>query len=477
MSSCSSVNKKSRKRILGKGSYGIVRKFTNKDGNVYAQKIIFFHKDYGCENPLEINIMCSIKHQHLIEGKNVEIVDYKNKKCYSVMMELAEHGDLFDYVRDNENITYDMRINIIKEIVNALNFLHNFNILHLDIKPENVMIFKDDNKNGIISRLGDFGLSMLSHVENINGNKILYRESGNIRISKIYRPPELLEESKGQIYTDKADVWSLALTILYTLSGILPFDEDTQDEFIKKEYKRKKILKTLLKKYKNESNFKPFLNLLLQMLNNNPDLRPNMDQIINSDVFKNFEYCKEGRMIIPKIGHYNTNIPKLDITLDIDIIKFIVKFCYDMDYYVEILYLALDLYYQIIAVDISRKSEDLKITAISCLWLALKNIDNGSDINIKQFDKFCPRNKLVEKSLIFEREQEIVTKLRGITYRYNLFRSIDTEEDLIKSFEILISIPRYIENDKKWDINFFNRSLSRLKCQEFLPKTNYWKNI
>jgi serine/threonine protein kinase len=80
-------------------------------------------------------------------------------------MECAEL-DLFDYARLKPNDLYYIdanktKIEIVKDLVFALAFLHSTHTVHLDIKPENILLFRDAQKQRLVAKLADFGLSLV----------------------------------------------------------------------------------------------------------------------------------------------------------------------------------------------------------------------------------------------------------------------------------------------------------------------------
>ena len=103
-----------------------------------------------------------------------------------------------------------------RSLFSAINHCHAVNIVHRDIKPDNIMITENNTV-----RLIDFGLSKA----NKNGQS-LHTVAG----TPYYMAPEVLEGS----YTSKADIWSLGV-LLYTLvSGYLPFQGNNAAEVFRK---------------------------------------------------------------------------------------------------------------------------------------------------------------------------------------------------------------------------------------------------
>ena len=119
-------------------------------------------------------------------------------------MEFLEGGTLKEFIRDNsENITEDIAREIIKQIFNALSYLHySCDVCHRDIKPENIMFSEKNNISSL--KLLDFGLSSDSFE-----SKMKLQNCGTLT----YMAPEQIS---GVIYSKAVDVWSVGI-ILYML--------------------------------------------------------------------------------------------------------------------------------------------------------------------------------------------------------------------------------------------------------------------
>ena len=243
-------------RKLGKGSFGrvieVLEKSTNKK---YAMKII--NKDstkifkYNTVKE-EVNILKNLSHPNIIKFYDFE---ESVSKLY-IIMELAEGESLFEWInnnftnnKNNENsqiIDESQIYIIIKQLLLAIHYLHNHNICHRDIKPQNILLKKKNDINNI--KLIDFGLSV-KNFENIGENKICGTWA--------YMSPEMLFNHK---YYKPIDLWAVGI-IMYQLlnNGEHPF------------YKKGISKKELLKNIKNVNityinNISPLANNLLQQL-------------------------------------------------------------------------------------------------------------------------------------------------------------------------------------------------------------------
>ena len=103
---------------------------------------------------------------------------WENKNDLYLILEYIEGGELFDYLIKRGKLQEYEAINYFKQIINGINYLHQFNICHRDLKPENLLL--DFNKN---IKIADFGMAALEVKE-----KLLETSCG----SPHYASPEIV---------------------------------------------------------------------------------------------------------------------------------------------------------------------------------------------------------------------------------------------------------------------------------------------
>ena len=150
----------------------------------------------------------SLEHANLIHVN--EVFETNNTVYY--VMEYLDGGSLRSYVRKHGSLSEHDALEMMKPIFKAVDFLHQNRMTHLDIKPDNIMLKRDADNGKIIPVLIDFGLS--KHYDK-NGNP-----TSSIRIlgcSDGYAP---MEQYVGiNTFTPQADVYALAATLLFSLTG------------------------------------------------------------------------------------------------------------------------------------------------------------------------------------------------------------------------------------------------------------------
>lgn len=168
----------------------------------------------------------SLEHPNLIHVN--EVFEANNTVYY--VMEYLDGGNLRNYVRQHGALSEHDALEMMKPIFKAVDFLHQNRMIHLDIKPDNIMLKRDADSGKIIPVLIDFGLS--KHYDK-NG-----KPTSSIRIlgcSDGYAP---MEQYVGiNTFTPQADVYALAATLLFSLTG--------KDPAIATELNKKQIVGSL----------------------------------------------------------------------------------------------------------------------------------------------------------------------------------------------------------------------------------------
>lgn len=163
----------------------------------------------------EAEILHSLKHDNIVP---VNEVFEQNNTVYYVMSYLG-NVSLYQYVAENCGALQESQAkSIILPLTSALAYLHNRNILHLDIKPDNIMMVRQGNT--IKPVLIDFGQAMYF----VNGKP--KKDKGIRGYSKGYSPLQL--KQNVSTFSPSLDIYSLAATLLYMLSGVDPCDAEEQ---------------------------------------------------------------------------------------------------------------------------------------------------------------------------------------------------------------------------------------------------------
>mmetsp|Transcript_17041 Transcript_17041/g.47971 ORF Transcript_17041/g.47971 Transcript_17041/m.47971 type:complete len:567 (+) Transcript_17041:123-1823(+) len=193
---------------LGSGAYAVAKKIHHKEtGETFAVKIIqkkHLEKRERDRLTMETNILKRVRHPNIIALKAV----CETEDELYLIMELAEGGELFEHIVNQGAYSEDVAIDITKQIVSAVSYLHNMSIVHRDIKPENILL----KRQGTLElKLADFGLSKM-----FDATVRMQTTCG----SPGYVAPEVLTDD---LYGREVDMWSIGVITYVLLSGFPPF--------------------------------------------------------------------------------------------------------------------------------------------------------------------------------------------------------------------------------------------------------------
>ena len=205
-------------KTLGKGSFSIVYLVKRKkDSKIYALKSVFLEKleKKQQENSInEVRILASIHHQNVISYKEAFWDD--NTSSLNIVMEYADDGDLYSKIKRykemhlffEEKKIWEMAI----QIIQGLKALHDKNIMHRDLKSENIFLMKHNQ-----CKIGDMNVSKVLK------ERLLQTQIG----TPYYASPEVW---MNKPYSFKSDLWSIGCVIYEMCELRTPFKGKDMDE-------------------------------------------------------------------------------------------------------------------------------------------------------------------------------------------------------------------------------------------------------
>lgn len=199
-------------RKLGAGASGTVYHVHNyQTCNAYALKHIKKNLlvDLKTEKAMnEAKIMKSLKHPCVVQMN--DIIDTPDSVF--IMLELMHGGDLLTRIQRCSYLSEDLSKLSFYQICHAIKYLHDRNVTHRDLKPDNILLATKDDET--LVKVSDFGLSKL-----VQNNSVMKTLCG----TPLYVAPEVLQTNGRGEYSEKVDVWSLGVVLFTCLSGTLPF--------------------------------------------------------------------------------------------------------------------------------------------------------------------------------------------------------------------------------------------------------------
>ena len=212
-----------RKRI-GKGSFSTIYKcrhnITNK---IYALKEITIDKNKNkkkLSNKKEFEIMRKLNHTNIVKIHDV-IIDTQLNNIYFIM-DYYENGDLSHFL-NKQPLKEKFTRKYMKQLSNGLKYLLDNNILHRDLKPQNILLSKNYD-----IKITDFGFATYYTKDTI---------INTLCGSPMYMAPEIITRNG---YDYKSDLWSVGIILYEMLHGYTPFNVQNFIELIK-EIKKKDI--------------------------------------------------------------------------------------------------------------------------------------------------------------------------------------------------------------------------------------------
>ena len=500
---------------LGDGSYGYVYLINTSvhgtdetEQRDRAIKIITNPRHAGIQSLREIDVMSRFSHINLTPAEGL-LVGINSQVTVGLIMPLAQTDlhELLVGIRLGTipPLSLSEKTKILHDIVSGLDFLHRHRAFHLDLKPQNVLLFPVPSVPAVpavpavpsipavpsvlsvppvppvanpvgnltrIAKLTDFGLLLY-------GDGMVNYPSELVTIT--HRPPEILEE-KHKInlkYSTATDIWSLGIIFIEVLSNARAMYKDYEPATIKHfydTYLKPGVIDNTLNWYLNDlpSTIKiSAIDIIKKMLNFDPTQRPSTQEILSSGLFVG---------LLPEVKSTGTiKYEKPQAPRECNIIYY-----YGFDYMIrlallfplktETVFLAADIYQRVLAFahkltgNFVKDWPNVSLTATTSLFMAIKMVEYY-DPDPKSFSKLA--TGIFKPEDILRTEAAISQLFNGILYSDNFF-TVTNNHRLIEAFELLRNCHRYHKiNLEEW------RDTTKPKGTElfslFIQRTNYYK--
>lgn len=193
---------------LGRGKFGTVYKCEEmSSGRLLAAKFVHTRRKEDREDvEREVDIMCQLQHKRLLQLYDA-FDDGQSEMC--LIMELVEGGELFERViNDDFDLTEKKAAIFMRQICEGVEYMHSKRIVHLDMKPENILC---TSKTGYRIKLIDFGLAR--KLDDKQPLRVMFGTPD-------FAAPEVLAYDTVTLATD---MWSVGVICYVLLSGLSPF--------------------------------------------------------------------------------------------------------------------------------------------------------------------------------------------------------------------------------------------------------------
>ncbi|KAM9148328.1 serine/threonine-protein kinase 33 isoform 3-T9 [Pangshura tecta] len=175
----------------------------------------------------EVSILKRVNHEHIIHLEEV----FETPKRMFLVMELCEDGELKEILHRKGCFTENETRHIIQSLASAIAYLHKKDIVHRDLKLENILVKSsetdEENEMKLNIKVTDFGLA----VQKAGGSESMFQSTCG---TPTYMAPEVIS---AHDYSQQCDIWSIGVIMYMLLCGDPPFIASSEEklfELIKK---------------------------------------------------------------------------------------------------------------------------------------------------------------------------------------------------------------------------------------------------
>ncbi|XP_078530295.1 calcium/calmodulin-dependent protein kinase type 1D [Lissotriton helveticus] len=203
------------KETLGTGAFSeVVLAQERASGKLFAVKCIPKKALKGKESSIEneIAVLRRIKHENIVALEDI----YESPNHLYLVMQLVSGGELFDRIVEKGFYTEKDASTLIRQVLDAVFYLHRMGIVHRDLKPENLLYYSQDEESKIM--ISDFGLSKME-----GKGDVMSTACG----TPGYVAPEVLAQKP---YSKAVDCWSIGVIAYILLCGYPPFYDENDSK-------------------------------------------------------------------------------------------------------------------------------------------------------------------------------------------------------------------------------------------------------
>ena len=221
----------------------------------------------------EISILSSLNDEHIIkiidhnlQGELVSNKKKKEKTISYIVLEYAGKGEIFNYLKKTRGLPLPIAKYYFKQLLIGLKSMHNSNFYHRDLKLENLVLDNDYNL-----KILDLGFA----TSNEKDNKVLGTD--------YYMPPEMI--SRKEYICSKCDMYSSGVILFSFIRGSFPFKSASQYDLNYKLFldnQEEEFWKMFGKQRFNKES----VNLLSNLLSNDPNKRMTIDEVLELNFLK-----------------------------------------------------------------------------------------------------------------------------------------------------------------------------------------------
>ncbi|XP_060594238.1 serine/threonine-protein kinase Nek4-like [Ruditapes philippinarum] len=252
-------------RNIGKGSYGEVTLARHKrDRKQYVLKKINLKKASARERrsaEQEAKLLSKLKHPNIVSYKD----SFEKEGFLYIAMQYCEGGDLYNKLKEQKGTLLEERqlVEWFVQIAMALQYMHERNILHRDLKTQNIFLTKSK-----IIKVGDLGIARVLDSSSDMATTLIG--------TPYYMSPELFSNKP---YNHKSDVWALGCCVYEMMTLKHAFNAKDMNSLVYKILRGK--MPPMPRQYSQD-----LVSLLRSMLHQDPGKRPTVNRILRDPYIK-----------------------------------------------------------------------------------------------------------------------------------------------------------------------------------------------
>jgi len=208
--------------VLGEGAYGEVFLAKNRQTRTevalkkinkqYTESVLF-----KTETEALLKIHENGGHPNICGLRDM----YENKSHYFLVFDLVPGGEMFEHLINYGAYSEADASRLMREVASALAFLHGINVVHADLKPENIMLSSSMTSDGTI-KIVDFGSAVSLTDEERLQNELRKSFKARANGTTAYWSPERFEQVSDA--AAPADMWGVGVVLFIMLAGVHPYD-------------------------------------------------------------------------------------------------------------------------------------------------------------------------------------------------------------------------------------------------------------
>lgn len=217
-------------KVLGQGQMGKVFLATSKElGQKVALKLTQPKgrkaEEITARFKREILVTTLVSHPNVVE---VYDKDELPDGSFLMAMEVLEGKELKDYLKEKGTLSIEEALDIMTQLTQALQACHEAEVVHRDVKPENVTVVERDGQ--LVVKLVDFGLARLLTQEEVVQEHVFTSLATQVSGSPHYMAPESITDADKVDF--RCDLYALGVTLFELITGKRPFNGKNHTEIL-----------------------------------------------------------------------------------------------------------------------------------------------------------------------------------------------------------------------------------------------------